>query len=448
MASQIPLTLQTAYADLLDRCSRDAFAEDFPEEGVFTPKVIRGRAYWYFQVTEEGGTRKQRYVGAETPELLERIKRHREARGDRKDRQSLVSTLVRSAHLPRPNPEIGSVVEALAGAGVFRLSGVLVGTVAYQTYSGLLGIRLSATALQTSDVDVAQSKNVSLAVEEPAPSIVEALQKVDPSFRPVPYMRDPLTVTSYAGKGGIRVEFLTPNEGPDTDEPVELAALGTDAQQLRFLDFLIRDPEGAVLLHGEGIFVLVPAPQRYAFHKLIVARRRREGAIKVDKDLEQAEALLDALVLKRPRDLRAVWQEAYARGKKWRQYLGEGLGLIDFDVRDRTLKTLGATRSIIPGLDLTFSASPSRYDFDRDIVEFSGEAGGERVRCAVSREALSDHFDADGMSKEEHLKTFRDKRSVFEKMARAKYLTWPVEDVGSVLIKTGDVEKLMESEAR
>lgn len=168
----------------------------------------------------------------------------------------------------------------------------------------------------------------------------------------------------------------------------------------------------------------------------------------MDKDLEQAEALLDALVVRRPHELRAAWNEAYERGKKWRQYLGEGLGLIDFDVRDRTLKTLGATRSIIPGLDLTFSASPSRYDFDRDIVEFSGEAGGERVRCAVSREALSDHFDADGMSKEEHLKIFRDKRSVFEKMARAKYLTWPVEDVGSVLIKTGDVEKLMESEAR
>lgn len=439
MASEIPLTLQTAYADLLDRCSRDAFADDFPEQGVFTPKVIRGRTYWYFQ---HGETRKQRYVGAETPELLERINRHREARGDRKDRQALVSTLVRSAYLPRPNPEIGNVVAALANVGVFRLSGVLVGTVAYQAYSGLLGIRLSASALQTGDVDVAQSRNVSLAVEEPAPSIVEALQKVDPSFHPVPHMRDPLTVTSYAGKGGIRVEFLTPNEGPDTDEPAELSALGTDAQQLRFLDFLIHEPEGAVLLHGDGIFVLVPTPQRYALHKLIVARRRREGAIKVDKDLEQAEALLDALIMKRPRELRAAWQEAYERGKKWRQYLGEGLGRIDHHVRDYTLKAVGAARCVIPGLDLVFSASHSRYDFDRDIVEFSGEAGGERVRCAISHEALSDHFEAEGMRQEEGLKAFRANRAAIEKMARAKYLTSPVEDAGSVLLKSEDVERL------
>jgi hypothetical protein len=320
-----------------------------------------------------------------------------------------------------------------------------VGTVAYQTYSGLLGIRLSASAVQTGDVDVAQARNVSFAVEEPAPSIVDALQKVDPSFRPIPGMRNPLAVTSYAAKAGIRVEFLTPNEGPDTDEPAALPALGTDAQQLRFLDFLIHEPEGAVVLHGDGIFVQVPSPQRYAVHKLIVARRRHEGAIKASKDLEQAEALLEALIRKRPHELRATWAEASKRGKKWRQLMGEGIGLIAPEVRDLTLKTVGATRSVIPGLDLKFSASSSRYDSDRDIVEFSGEAGSQTVRCAISREALSDHFGADGMGKDGRLKVFRDKRSVIEGMARTKYLAWPVENVGSVLIKTDDVKKLTKS---
>ena len=83
----------------------------------------------------------------------------------------------------------------------------------------------------------------------------------------------------------------TPNEGADTDKPQRLSALQTDAQALRFLDFLIREPEPAVLLYGPGIYVNVPAPQRYAIHKLIVSRRRREGAAKRDKDLHQAEAL-------------------------------------------------------------------------------------------------------------------------------------------------------------
>lgn len=314
MASDIPLTLRTAYADLLDRCASSAFAGAFPDDGVFTPKIVKERRYWYFQTSNQDG-RRQRYIGLETPELLERIKRHREARGDQRDRQTLVSALVRSAHLPRPIPEIGRIVESLAETGVFRLRGVLVGTVAYQTYSAMLGIRLSAASVQTGDVDVAQFRNVSVAVEEKAPPILDALRMVDPSFRPIPHMRDPLSTTSYAAKAGIRVDFLTPNEGPDTGAPAKLPALGTDAQQLRFLDFLIREPEAAAVLHGEGIYVQVPSPQRYAVHKLIVARRRKLGEVKSDKDVRQAEALLGVLVQKRPAELKTAWLEAFGRGK-------------------------------------------------------------------------------------------------------------------------------------
>ena len=109
MAAEIPLTLQTAYAELVDRCGSVAFDSAFPLDGLFTSKYIRGRRYWYFQVSADGA-RKQRYVGPETPELLDRIKRHKEARGDQRDRRALVSMLVRSAHLPRPVPEIGQVV--------------------------------------------------------------------------------------------------------------------------------------------------------------------------------------------------------------------------------------------------------------------------------------------------------------------------------------------------
>ena len=40
------------------------------------------------------------------------------------------------------------------------------------------------------------------------------------------------------------------------------------------LDFLIRDPVRTVLLHRSGVPVLVPSPERFAVHKLIVATRR------------------------------------------------------------------------------------------------------------------------------------------------------------------------------
>jgi hypothetical protein len=441
MTSEIPLTLQTAYAELLDRAASAAFDEAFAEIGDFTPKTIRGRRYWYFQSqTDEG--RRQHYVGPETPELLERIAKHRQSRDDQRERRALVSTLVRSAGLPPSLPQIGDVVAALARAGVFRLRGVLIGTVAYQTYGGLLGTRLPAAAIQTGDVDVAQFANVSIALEDKTPTMLEVLRQVDPSFRPVPNAHDHRRTTSYQARRGLRVEFLTPNIGPDTEAPKTLRALGTDAQPLRFLDFLIHEPVPAVLLHETGIYVTVPAPERYALHKLIVAQRRRDTSTKRNKDIEQAQSLLNVLAEQRPVELRAAWEEAYKRGKKWQRHLGEGLGRIDSNVRDRFLKLVGAPRSIIPGLSLQFAAPVARYDFDRDIVTFIGEAGGSPVRCAISREALDDHFDADGLDKEGRLRQYREHREQIEQIAQLKYLERSIEEIGAVLIKTADVPDL------
>lgn len=438
MVSEVPLALQTIYAELLERCEIAAFDSAFPEEGTFVSKMRRDRRYWYFQET---GTHKQRYVGPETDALLERIAAHKKARGEQKDRRMLVSTLARSARLPRPPGQIGAVVEALADAGVFRLRGVLVGTVAYQTYAGMLGVRLPSTAVQTGDVDIAQFEEISIAVEDEAFPILEALQKVDPSFRAVPHITKGKT-TTFTSDVGLRVEFLTPNRGADTDKPARLQALGTDAQPLRFLDFLIQDPEHAVVLHGEGVYVLVPAPERYAIHKLIVARRRRPESGKTDKDLMQAQVLLDVLTRKRPFELRTVWHEAIDRGPKWRRYVSEALSLVDPETRDAFLKTVDAPRSIVSDLELTFLGRKPRYDFDRDVVAFAGQAGGARVDCAISLEALEDHFGAAGHDQINALKMFRSNRSDIERLAQAKYLNGPVQEVGNVLLTSADVELL------
>src|SRR5262249_55237247 len=155
-------------------------------------------------------------------------------------------------------------------------------------------------------------------------------------------------------RGGLRVEFLTPNVGPDTDRPQALRALRTDAQPLRFLDFLIHEPEQAVVLHASGILVLVPAPERYAVHKLILSVRRRMGDVKRDKDLHQAERLIEPLVEKRTRELAGVWEEAFSRGPTWRQLLLDGMARLESGARDQLLKILGRPREILPGIDLTF----------------------------------------------------------------------------------------------
>jgi len=317
------LVLQTTYAELLERCSRAAFDSSFVEEnGTFVPKTVRGRRYWYFQLPTKAG-RGQKYVGPETPDLLKRIEQHQAAVDDERERRALVSTLVRAFGMPQPLTEIGETVAALSRAGAFRLRSVLVGTAAYQTYSAMLGDKLPSAILQTGDSDIAQFANVSAAVEEQMPPILGVLQAVDKTFRAVPTTHGN-AVTSYQAKGGFRVDFLTPNEGPETDKPRRLPALQTDAQPLRFLDFLIHEPEPAVLLHGSGVYVNVPSPHRYAVHKLMISRRRPEGAAKRDKDIHQAEALLAVLARKRAYDLKEVWDEAEGRGKEWRKLLHEG----------------------------------------------------------------------------------------------------------------------------
>src|SRR5262249_24115664 len=137
-----------------------------------------------------------------------------------------------------------------------------------------------------------------------------------------------------------------------------------------------------------------------------------------------------------------AWEEAYSRGKKWRSLLAEGISQIAAGSRDTFFRHVGARREIIPGIDMTFNNSPVQYDFARDIVTFVGNSMNGSVQCAISREALDDHFGADGVGNEGRVKRFLENRSVIEEMARAKYLSWPVEEPSAVLIKTNDVPKL------
>jgi hypothetical protein len=438
--------MQTIYAELLERCASAAFGESFPGNGAFVSKTIKGRRYWYFQLPSNKG-RTQRYVGPETPELLERIAHHKDRKDDERERRALVSTLVRSFGLPRPIPEIGNTVAALANAGVFRLRGVLVGTVAYQTYSAMLGVKLPNPTLQTGDIDIAQFKNVSIAIEDQTPPALDVLKEIDKTFRPVPHVSGEGHITSYAAKSGIRVDFLTPIVGDDTDKPQPLPAFQTDAQPIRFLDYLIYEPQPAVILHDAGVCVYVPAPERYAVHKLIVARRRREGAAKRDKDILQAGALLDVLAQKRPFELKSAWTEAIERGPIWRQLILEGMTLIAPETRDATLRGVDERRSVLPGIELTFDDLPPRWDH-RLTLTFSGMALGHPVHCSISLEALVYHFGARDLDKNGRVERFLENRSIIEAMARIKYLFWPIEEPEHVLIRTDEIPKLLKEHAR
>jgi hypothetical protein len=301
--------------------------------------------------------------------------------------------------------------------------------------------------MQTGDIDLAQFADVSAEMRDVTPPIADVLRQFDASFRPVPRINSTRSVSYIATASGLRVDFLTPDRGKDTDEPRRLPSFGTDAQPLRFLDFLIRDPEPAVLLHGTGVLVSVPAPQRYAVHKLIVARRRHEESGKREKDILQAGALLGALVERRPHELRAAWMEAFRRGKSWRRLIGEGLSLLHPAVRDRVLMTVGAPHSVVPGVDLRFVPDKAIFDDKADGVRFfasrfdqAGRGRHESVSCIVTREALTSITGGERLETDQCLAAFRHLRSRTEPMIRAKYLTQAVDLAHEVWLTLADLE--------
>lgn len=321
----VDLAAQTMFAELLQRALDAEFDRDFPEKGSFVRKRSKGRLYWHYQ-WREGTRTRNRYVGPASDEsIADRVRRFGTMKSGFKRRQTLVHALA-AAGLPTPDRLSGAIVEAMWKAGFFRLRGVLVGTLAFQTYAGPLGVKLGSRPLMTQDVDFAQFWGVSENIGESMSDPLAVLRTVDPTFRAIPDIGDPVVSTRYRNDMDHAVDFLTPNRGSAEHQgkPARMKALGgAGAQPLRHLDYLIHQPERSVLLFGGGVPVTVPRAERYAVHKLIVAAERVDQA-KSPKDILQAHALIQALAVRRPAELARAWKTAWTEGGQWRQKLDAG----------------------------------------------------------------------------------------------------------------------------
>lgn len=339
--ADITLATQTLFAELLQRCLDAEFDLTYRERGNFKRRHRRGRYYWYFK-WDEGGGKRETYVGPVTDKsITDRVKRFADIKSDFKERQEMVRALA-AAGLPATDALTGKIVEAVWKAGFFRLRGVLVGTVAYQTYAGLLGVKLSAPTMRTQDADFAQFWGISQNIGDSMPPMLDVLRGVDETFREIPDVNDPFVTTRYDNRGHYRVEFLTPNRGSDDHlgRPAKMPALGgAGAQPLRHLDYLIHQPERSLLLYGGGIPVTVPRVERYAVHKLIVAAER-DNQVKSNKDILQAGTLITALAKRRPLELAAAWETAWSEGPHWREKLESGRARLSEAQRNELQETL------------------------------------------------------------------------------------------------------------
>ncbi len=321
----IDLAAQTLFAELLQRSLDAEFDAEYRENGTFQRKRSKGREYWHFQ-WRDGDQIRNKYVGpVGDRDITDRVERFATLKASFKRRQTLIRALA-AAGLPTPDALSGHIVEALWKAGFFRLRGVLVGTLAFQTYAGVLGIELGRRPLMTQDADFAQFWGVSENIGESIAPPLTILRGVDSTFREVPHTGDPFISARFRNGRDYLVDFLTPIRGSDKHQgkPVRMRALaGSGAEPLRHLDFLIHKPERSVLLHGGGVPVTVPRAEAFAIHKLIVAVERGNQA-KSAKDIQQAGMLIEALAAKRPAELAQSWQQAWTAGRNWRKKLESG----------------------------------------------------------------------------------------------------------------------------
>jgi hypothetical protein len=315
----------TAYHDLLRLLTDDQVSD---LRGTPTRLERNGRGYWY-DTYRIGSSVHKRYLGEDNAAMQDRIARHK-ALGEEKDaRQKERARLVRilrAEGLMSVDAGTGSLMSAMAKAGVFRLGGTIVGTHAFRLYEGELGIRYRFDQLaQTRDVDIASFERLSLALEDVAsPALSEVFSEFD--FGPVPALEAGKVWRWQQGRTGQLVEFLTPSFEADEDLR-HLPALGVEAQSLHHLNYLIAEPIPAAVLYRSGILVQVPRPERFAVHKLIVSQRRLGGpdAMKSRKDLLQAEFLISVLAEDRPEDLAEAYNDAVTRGPKWRKHIENAL---------------------------------------------------------------------------------------------------------------------------
>ena len=90
----------------------------------------------------------------------------------------------------------------------------------------------------------------------------------------------------------LTIEFLVPERDRGYDKPYLIPQLATNAQPLRFLDFLI---ENTISINADGLHIKLPHPAAYALHKFIIFKRRRK-IDKHDRDIEGALRVFRELI--------------------------------------------------------------------------------------------------------------------------------------------------------
>lgn len=324
----LSLSAQTAYAELQDQLRIQSIDQFKELPGAFHRQIQKGKTYIYYGYRDIDGVGRMAYVGPEDQRVSELIKKHQVLKAS--DQLNKIKGLARSAEVLGCGSALTKhfrVVNRLRQYGFFGAGGILIGTHAFLAMGNMLGVKwLSSNT--TMDVDFAHAgKNVSIALGVNVKiSVHDALSSLEMGLLPI---------AEFSGKTGaqyrnpkdpeLRLDFVTPQTR--SGGPVVLPELGLTLECLKFMEFSLVGTTQAVLLSREGACIVnIPAPERYAIHKLIVyGERPINERVKANKDLGQAASIFKVLFDSGNVDLiRRAWTDAISRGPGWVKRLNQG----------------------------------------------------------------------------------------------------------------------------
>jgi hypothetical protein len=259
--------------------------------GTLKRRSRRGTEYWVREHLRVDGRKDDEHIGT-VAAVGERIA---EFRGELELAKALAagSSTLRLLGYQRIERKPAAVLAVFFNHALFRSGLTLVGSHAYGVLLNDLGI--SAAGYRTQDVDVARAQPLAVAQRETI-AFRELLEESGLDFVPVPGLPSAKPSASFKLPGGeaLAVDLLVPGERAGKVVPVQ--ELGAHAQTLPYLDFLVDGAlQSVVLSPNQVVPVAIPAPQRFALHKLYASQRRGSQQDKTRKDLQQAAVLVAVL---------------------------------------------------------------------------------------------------------------------------------------------------------
>lgn len=343
--AELALSAQTAYAELLSQAQ--AFELDNALAGLvgaFHKRTLKNRDYWYFAYRDIDQKLRMVYVGPDHERVRALVERFKKSRLDKP--LAPPSRMAIAAGCAPAAPKHFRIIHRLSEYGFFRAGGILIGTHAFLAMGNMLGVRWRDGAA-TLDVDFAHAgRNVSVALPADLKiDVHDALESLEMGLLPI---------AQFNGKTGaqyrnpkdqeLRLDFVT--SMTRGRKPVSLPDLNLVLEPLKFMEFSLEQPvQGCIFSNTGACVVNLPAPERYAVHKLIIhGERPVTERAKATKDLLQAASLL-GYFLETGQSLifNAAWRDALARGKGWQARAIQGKKALLRSAPELAVDTLWST---------------------------------------------------------------------------------------------------------